>query len=114
MPPDGARFCAGVICTQFSPNLFLTTSFSKYLLTLQTLHPVFLHSPSASMEEKPAATSNAHPLESELGTNADHSREKLQPTAHDVRDMGLFGIEPAFKRRFRFISMVGFASTVVM
>ncbi|KAK5117848.1 hypothetical protein LTR85_008622 [Meristemomyces frigidus] len=35
-------------------------------------------------------------------------------TAHDVREMDLFGIEPAFKRRFKFIAMVGFASTVVM
>jgi len=33
-------------------------------------------------------------------------------THHDVREMADFGIEPAFKRRFKFIAMVGFASTV--
>ena len=44
----------------------------------------------------------------------DHNPKKLQPTAHDVRDMGLFGIQPTFTRRFKFVAMVGFASTVVM
>lgn len=40
--------------------------------------------------------------------------EKSRATAHDVREMGLFGIEPTFRRRFKFVAMVGFASTVVM
>lgn len=39
---------------------------------------------------------------------------ELKPTAHDSREMDLFGIKPTFKRRFKFIAMVGFASTVVM
>ena len=42
------------------------------------------------------------------------SSEKLNRTAHDVREMELFGIEPTFRRRFKFVAMVGFASTVVM
>lgn len=44
----------------------------------------------------------------------DHTRKKPQPSEHDVRDMALFDIQPAFTRRFKFVAMVGFASTVVM
>ena len=44
----------------------------------------------------------------------DRRSDSLEPTAHDVREMDLFGIEPTFKRRFKFVAMVGFASTVVM
>jgi len=46
----------------------------------------------------------------EFGSRAN----KLDATKHDVREMGFFGIEPTFKRRFQFVAMVGFASTVVM
>lgn len=49
-----------------------------------------------------------------LALEFDRNSEKLKPTAHDVREMELFGIEPTFKRRFKFVAMVGFASTVVM
>jgi choline transport protein len=44
----------------------------------------------------------------------DRKARDYQPTAHDVREMDLFSIEPTFKRRFKFVAMVGFASTVVM
>lgn len=49
-----------------------------------------------------------------LALEFDRNSEKLKPTAYDVREMELFGIEPTFKRRFKFVAMVGFASTVVM
>lgn len=42
------------------------------------------------------------------------SKGNWNATEHDVREMDLFGIQPTFKRRFKFIAMVGFASTVVM
>ncbi|KAK4548180.1 hypothetical protein LTR36_010049 [Oleoguttula mirabilis] len=49
-----------------------------------------------------------------LALEYDSKGSNWNATAHDVREMDLFGIEPAFKRRFKFIAMVGFASTVVM
>ena len=44
----------------------------------------------------------------------DRSAKQPQPSEHDVRDMALFDIQPTFVRRFKFVAMVGFASTVVM
>jgi hypothetical protein len=38
----------------------------------------------------------------------------LDATAHDVRDMDALGLAPLFKRRFKFVAMVGFCSTVVV
>ena len=35
-------------------------------------------------------------------------------TAYDIRDMDALGLAPAFKRRFKFVAMVGFCSTVVV
>lgn len=49
-----------------------------------------------------------------LALEFDRDWDNLKPTAHDVREMELFNIEPTFKRRFKFVAMVGFASTVVM
>ena len=42
------------------------------------------------------------------------SPPKFQPSHQDRLDMELFSISPAFNRRFNFLAMVGFASTVVM
>ena len=39
---------------------------------------------------------------------------KLWATNNDVRDMNALGINPTFKRRFKFVAMVGFSSTVVI
>ena len=49
-----------------------------------------------------------------LALEFDRTSDKLKPTANDYREMDLFGIKPVFKRRFKFVAMVGFASTVVM
>ena len=35
-------------------------------------------------------------------------------TAHDVREMDALGLTPTFRRRFKFVAMVGFSSTVVI
>ena len=35
-------------------------------------------------------------------------------TVKDLRDMDALGIAPTFRRRFKFIAMVGFSSTVVV
>lgn len=35
-------------------------------------------------------------------------------TPHDIRDMDALGLSPRFKRRFKFVAMVGFSSTVVV
>ena len=35
-------------------------------------------------------------------------------TAHDIRDMAALGLAPTFRRRFKFLAMVGFSSTVVV
>ena len=35
-------------------------------------------------------------------------------TPHDMRDMAALGLAPTFKRRFKFVAMVGFSSTVVV
>ena len=69
------------------------------------------------LETKGSASNYAHErtIDDEVfALEFDRNSEKLKPTAHDVREMELFGIEPAFKRRFKFVAMVGFASTVVM
>ena len=39
---------------------------------------------------------------------------QLDATAHDIRDMDALGLAPVFKRRFKFVAMVGFCSTVVV
>lgn len=44
----------------------------------------------------------------------DRDSDNLKPSAHDAHEMDLFGIKPTFKRRFKFVAMVGFASTVVL
>ena len=42
------------------------------------------------------------------------SSEKRGATIHDVRDMDALGLAPTFHRRFKFVAMVGFSSTVVV
>ena len=69
------------------------------------------------LETKGSASSRARERAIDDGILAlefDRDSEKLKPTSHDVHEMDLFGIEPTFKRRFKFVAMVGFASTVVM
>ncbi|KAK4903070.1 hypothetical protein LTR49_026878 [Elasticomyces elasticus] len=66
-------------------------------------------------KESFSSQTHQHALDHEIhALEYDHHAEKLQPSANDVRDMGLFGIQPTFTRRFKFVAMVGFASTVVM
>ncbi|KAK4560757.1 hypothetical protein LTR86_005336 [Recurvomyces mirabilis] len=69
----------------------------------------------ATSQDIPMRNGKPHLIDDEvLALEFDHLKHDFQPTAHDVREMGLFGIEPTFKRRFKFVAMVGFASTVVM
>ncbi|KAK3675512.1 hypothetical protein LTR78_004595 [Recurvomyces mirabilis] len=69
----------------------------------------------ATFQDVPMRNGKPHLIDDEvLALEFDHLKHDFQPTAHDVREMGLFGIEPTFKRRFKFVAMVGFASTVVM
>ena len=42
----------------------------------------------------------------------DSSPAKEGATAYDLHDMDALGLAPTFKRRFKFIAMVGFCSTV--
>ncbi len=39
---------------------------------------------------------------------------KQWATPHDIKDMDALGLTPTFKRRFKFVAMVGFSSTVVV
>ena len=62
-----------------------------------------------SVEAKSAGDAHTRPIDDELlALEFDRDPEKLKPTANDVREMGLFGIEPVFRRRFKFVAMVGF------
>ena len=70
-----------------------------------------------AFEDKGTFNSQTHqqPFDHEIhALEYDQHAGKLEPSANDVRDMGLFGIQPTFTRRFKFVAMVGFASTVVM
>ena len=53
-------------------------------------------------------------LDNELHELEFTSPAKQGATAYDLRDMNALGIEPVFKRRFKFLAMVGFSSTVVV
>jgi hypothetical protein len=49
------------------------------------------------------------------GLEFDHNPAKQYwATPNDVRDMDALGLNPTFKRRFKFVAMVGFSSTVVV
>ena len=39
---------------------------------------------------------------------------KQWATIHDLREMDALGIAPTFRRRFKFVAMLGFSSTVVV
>jgi len=43
----------------------------------------------------------------------DHDPAKKYATAYDLRDMDALGIVPTFRRRFNFLAMMGFSSTVL-
>ena len=49
-----------------------------------------------------------------LEFDRDHNPAKEYATAHDLRDMDALGLTPTFRRRFKFVAMVGFSSTVVV
>lgn len=53
-------------------------------------------------------------LDSELHDLEFDSPAKHGATAYDIRDMDALGLAPTFKRRFKFVAMVGFCSTVVV
>ena len=55
----------------------------------------------------PQLTSEVHELELD-------SPAKEGATAYDMHDMDALGLAPTFRRRFKFIAMVGFCSTVVV
>lgn len=42
------------------------------------------------------------------------SPAKESATAYDIHDMEALGLAPTFRRRFKFVAMVGFCSTVVV
>ena len=44
----------------------------------------------------------------------DRDTAEYHATQHDLRDMDALGLAPTFRRRFKFVAMVGFASTVVV
>lgn len=56
-----------------------------------------------------ALDNELHELEFERGAPAKHGA-----TAYDIRDMDALGLLPTFRRRFKFIAMIGFSSTVVV
>lgn len=57
---------------------------------------------------------NLHQLDNELRELEFDSPAKKGATAYDIHDMDALGLAPTFKRRFKFIAMVGFCSTVVV
>ena len=44
----------------------------------------------------------------------DRAPAKQWATAYDLHDMDALGLAPTFRRRFKFVAMVGFSSTVVV
>lgn len=44
----------------------------------------------------------------------DHDAVEQYATAYDLRDMDALGLARTFRRRFKFLTMVGFSSTVVV
>lgn len=66
--------------------------------------------------QKEAVQTNAElrQLDNELHELEFDSPAKQGATAYDIRDMNALGIAPVFKRRFKFVAMVGFSSTVVV
>ena len=66
--------------------------------------------------EKQASHRNAElrQLDNELHDLEYDNPAKQGATAYDVRDMDALGIEPTYKRNFKFVAMVGFCSTVVV
>ena len=65
---------------------------------------------------KEAVQTNAElrPLDNKLHELESDSPAKQGATAYDIRDMNALGLAPVFKRRFKFVAMVGFCSTVVV
>ena len=53
------------------------------------------------------------PASSDDETGGYDATTERYATAYDVRDMNALGLLPTFRRRFNFLAMVGFSSTVV-
>ncbi|KAK3117346.1 hypothetical protein LTR53_001397 [Teratosphaeriaceae sp. CCFEE 6253] len=71
---------------------------------------------NSSAVQKEAAYRNVElrELDNELRNLEFDSPAKQDATEYDIRDMDALGLAPTFKRRFKFIAMVGFCSTVVV
>ena len=67
-----------------------------------------------SLHKQAETNVNLRQLNNELRELEFDSPAKEGATAYDLQDMNALGLEPTFKRRFKFVAMVGFASTVVM
>lgn len=68
-----------------------------------------------SLHKEAAATDvNLRQLDTEIRELEFDSPAKEGATAYDVQDMAALGLDPTFRRRFKFIAMVGFCSTVVV
>lgn len=68
-----------------------------------------------SLRKEPAHTDvSLRQLDSELRELEFDSPAKEGATAYDIHDMDALGLAPTFKRRFKFVAMVGFCSTVVV
>lgn len=65
------------------------------------------HSPN-DVSELRAVDNERHDLD------FDRAAAKTWATPHDVRDMDALGLKPTFKRRFKFVAMVGFTSIVTV
>jgi hypothetical protein len=69
----------------------------------------------ASLQKEAVQTdAELRQLDNELHELEFDSPAKQGATAHDIRDMNALGLAPVFKRRFKFVAMVGFCSTVVV
>ncbi|KAK4890387.1 hypothetical protein LTR27_010915 [Elasticomyces elasticus] len=64
--------------------------------------------------EAPRTDVNMKQLNSELRELEFDVPAKEGATAYDIQDMDALGLAPTFRRRFKFIAMVGFCSTVVV
>ncbi|KAK1045587.1 hypothetical protein LTR74_018108 [Friedmanniomyces endolithicus] len=71
---------------------------------------------SSSALQKEATLRNVElrEFDNELRNLEFDSPAKQDATEYDIRDMDALGLVPTFKRRFKFIAMVGFCSTVVV
>lgn len=73
------------------------------------------YNPNSTLESKGSHNVELQAIDDEIrDLEFDRGTAKKWATAHDIRDMDALGISPTFKRRFKFVAMVGFSSTVVV